>query len=192
MSFSTIAIARSTRLLGQATLLSLCTLAAAHAAAFTAGEKDAADYCVKAGGTSSVVYPYGNTNADAAQWVRYAGSKDMCTFEAADGSQIAIWNKTLNTKMPSMAALAYYAKVPMGSSSGNPAFAYCVNKLGGAELIGAAGSGSGWATAPGERVYAMCNFADGSAIDDWGLTYHSADIVRGIDLSTVLHFANPY
>jgi len=32
----------------------------------------------------------------------------------------------------------------------------------------------------------------GSAIDAWGPACHSASIVRGIDLSTALKFANPY
>ena len=35
-------------------------------------------------------------------------------------------------------------------------------------------------------------FPDNSTIDSWGLFYHSDSIVRGIDLSTVLKYANPY
>ena len=35
-------------------------------------------------------------------------------------------------------------------------------------------------------------FPDNSTIDSWGLFYHSDSIVRGIDLSTVLKYSNPY
>ena len=31
-----------------------------------------------------------------------------------------------------------------------------------------------------------CIFPDRSSIDSWGLTYHAAGIVRGIDLTTVM------
>jgi hypothetical protein len=37
-----------------------------------------------------------------------------------------------------------------------------------------------------------CIFPDNSTIDAWGLFYHSAGIIRGIDLSTVLKYPNPY
>ncbi len=37
-----------------------------------------------------------------------------------------------------------------------------------------------------------CIFPDESSIDSYGLFYHSANIVRGKDLSKVLRFKNPY
>jgi hypothetical protein len=37
-----------------------------------------------------------------------------------------------------------------------------------------------------------CIFPDNSTIDSWGLFYHSAGIIRGTDLSTVLRYPNPY
>ena len=90
-----------------------------------------------------------------------------------------------------MAALAYSAEVPSNGGVGNPSLAYCL-QLGGAWQVGNGLDGGGWATGRGERVYTMCVFADGSAIDTWGLLYHSANIIRGKDLATVLKFANPY
>jgi hypothetical protein len=35
-----------------------------------------------------------------------------------------------------------------------------------------------------------CVFPDMSSIDSWGLTYHSANIIRGMDLSKVLKYHN--
>ena len=53
---------------------------------------------------------------------------------------------TLYTKQPSLAALAYYAKVQLGDDcTGNPASCYCT-QLGGSDLFGgvnAAGGGLG-------------------------------------------------
>jgi putative hemolysin len=170
----------------------LLLLASGAAMAAPAGdEAAAAAYCTSTGGKSTVVHPYANTNGNPGQWIRYGGTKTMCTYTATDGSSIQIFDGTLSSTYPTMAALAYYAKVPLGPTSGNPADAYCL-QLGGTFNIGVPGSGSLWTTKPGEVNGDMCVFADGSAIDTWGLTYHSADIIRGIDLSTVLKFANPY
>lgn len=164
---------------------------AADEAAAIAAEAGAASYCTSTGGVSTVTHPYSNTNSDASQWVRYGGTRTMCTYTSTDGSSIQIFNSTLASTYPTMAALAYYAQVPMGSGGGNPADAYCIS-LGGTFNIGVPGSGSLWTTKPGVVNGDMCMFADGSGIDAWGLAYHSASIIRGIDLATVLKFANPY
>lgn len=166
--------------------LTTCMLPAASAMAADDG------YCASNGGVLTTVYPYANTNADASQWIRYGGSTKVCTFTDGDGASINVWAGTLTSRKPTMAALAYYAKVPWnGQGHGNPAWLYCI-QLGGTEQIGVVGSGSGWATAPGADQRYMCHFADGSAIDDWGLLYHANDIIRGKDLDGILRFANPY
>jgi len=170
---------------------------AASAALLPATTAHAADtteagHCASTGGTLTQVHPFGNTNADAANWVRYGGSAQACTYTDADGARITAWAGTLTSKRPTMAALAYYAKVPWnGQGHGNPAALYCI-QLGGTQLIGAMGSGSGWAAQAGDDPHAMCMFADMSAIDDWGLLYHANDIIRGKDLATVFKFPNPY
>jgi putative hemolysin len=169
----------------------LLALAGSSAMAATAPESAAADYCRSTGGVSTVVHPYANTNANPRQWVRYGGTTTLCTYTATDGSTIQVFDSTLSSTYPTMAALAYYAKQPMGGGGGNPADSYCV-QLGGTYNIGVPGTGSLWTTQPGVVNGDMCVFADGSAIDAWGLAYHSASIVRGIDLSTVLKFADPY
>jgi hypothetical protein len=45
---------------------------------------------------------------------------------------------------------------------------------------------------PVDTVLEACIFPDMSTIDSWGLTYHSAGIVRGRNLKNVLRFADPY
>jgi hypothetical protein len=34
----------------------------------------------------------------------------------------------------------------------------------------------------------LCMFADGSAIDEWGITYYSDGTVRGADLATKMRY----
>ncbi len=174
--------------------LALATAAApAHAAgAAPAAKVDAAAYCTSTGGVPSKMFAYSGMNNDPKLWVRYGGEVAACTYTAADTSSITIWQATLASPAPTMAALAYYAQVPQtGGGPGNPAPGYC-NQLGGAWMIGNGLDGGGWSTKRGGTAISMCVFADGSAIDDWGLLYHAYSITRGIDLATVLKFANPY
>jgi putative hemolysin len=157
----------------------------------SAAEGSSGDYCTSTGGVSARMHPWSGTNNDASQWMEYGGKRLACTYTAEDTSQITIFEETLESKRPTMAALAYYAEVPPTGGQGNPSLAYCV-QLGGAWQVGNGLDGGGWTTGRGQRVYSMCVFGDGSAIDTWGLFYHSANIVRGIDLATVLKFADPY
>jgi putative hemolysin len=154
----------------------------------------AASYCSATGGVAATMHPYSNTNSDPSLWLRWGGAVQACTYTADDSSRITIWASTLHSAKPTMAALAYYAKVaPSAKLGGNPAPAYCL-QLGGAWQVGNGFDGGGWSAQRdgSDWVYSMCHFADGSAIDDWGLLYHAYDIVRGKDLSTVLKFPNPY
>lgn len=101
---------------------------------------------------------------------------------------------TLYATKPSLAALAYYSLTPWnGQGNGNPASYYCT-QLGGTDLFGGAtAAGGGWVTKHSvDLVLEACIFADNSTIDSWGLLYHSVGTIRGIDLSTVLKYANPY
>jgi hypothetical protein len=38
------------------------------------------------------------------------------------------------------------------------------------------------------QVLEACIFPDMSSIDSWGLTYNTAGMIRGIDLTTVLRY----
>jgi putative hemolysin len=158
--------------------------------------KEMADYCVKNGGEVVTRIPYFNTNDDNPKnWTRLVGQRTFCKFTASDSSRIHVLLTTLYTKVPSLAALAYYAKVPLGSGcNGNPASCYC-SQLGGSDLFGGINAnGGGWVqmSDPVDTVLEACIFPDMSTIDSWGLAYHSAGIVRGKDLDHVLRFGDPY
>ncbi len=157
---------------------------------------DAAAYCVKKGGEVDVRTPYFNTNDDPSNWFRLSGSRNFCKFTSKkDGSRIHVLLSTLYTKQPSLAALAYYAKVPYGGNcNGNPASCYC-SQLGGTDLFGGINmNGGGWVmkSDPVDTVLETCIFPDMSSIDSWGLTYHQASIVRGKNLKGVLRYPDPY
>jgi putative hemolysin len=156
----------------------------------------AADYCVKKGGEVDDRAPYYNTNADPQDWFRLSGERQFCKFTSKkDGSRIFVLLSTLYTDQPSLAALAYYAEIQLGSGcNGNPASCYC-SQLGGSDLFGGVNAnGGGWVkkSDPVDTVLEACIFPDMSTIDSWGLAYHSAGIVRGRDLSKVLRYKNPY
>lgn len=152
-----------------------------------AGEK----YCVQSGGVVLVRTPYYGTNGPFSTWLKLMGERKFCQFTSAtDGSRIHVTLETLYATRPSLAALAYYAKVPLGTGGpGNPASYYC-SQLGGSDLFGGVNAaGGGWFNNHSvDQVLEACIFPDMSSIDSWGLTYHSADIIRGIDLSTVLRY----
>jgi putative hemolysin len=159
--------------------------------------KQMADFCVKKGGEVDVRLPYYNTNDNnVSNWVRMAGQRTFCKFTSKDdGSRIHVLLTTLYTKAPTLAALAYYAKVPYsGKCNGNPASCYC-SQLGGTDLFGGINpNGGGWVqlSDPVDTVLEACILPDMSTIDSWGLTYHQANITRGKNLNGVLRFKNPY
>jgi hypothetical protein len=153
------------------------------------------EYCVKKGGEVDGRQPYFNTNDNEQNWLRLAGSRQFCKFtEKKDGSRIHVLLSTLYTEKPSLAALAYYAQVPLGNCNGNPASCYCT-QLGGSDSFGGINlNGGGWVqkSDPVDTVLEACIFPDMSSIDSWGLAYHSVGIIRGKDLAKVLRFKNPY
>ena len=164
----------------------------AAVAANATKEPDAATYCTKKGGVVQTRVPAYDTNSGDP--LILAGERQFCQFTSKeDGSQINLLLATLYTKNPSLAALAYYAEVQMGTCEGNPASCYC-SQLGGSDLFGGAtGAGGGWVLKTDYNdVLETCIFPDMSSIDSWGLAYHSAGIIRGKDLSKVLRYSNPY
>ncbi len=148
-------------------------------------------YCKQTGGEVQRRVPqYGQSSNPLV----LSGSHDFCRYKSkSDGSRIYVFIDTLYTTQPSLAALAYYAEVQPGSCQGNPAACYCT-LLGGSDTFGSlGGAGGGWAFGRGEDpLLEACIFPDLSSIDSWGLAYHSQGIVRGIDLSTVLKYPDPY
>ena len=150
-----------------------------------------AGYCTKHGGVVQTRIPEYNTNGGTA--LVLAGQAQFCQFTAKKGgSQINVLLSTLTTTQPSLAALAYYAEVQLGSCNGNPASCYCT-LLGGSDSFGGINAaGGGWvlSTDPTD-VLEACIFPDMSSIDSWGLAYHSMGIIRGKNLANVLRYANP-
>jgi hypothetical protein len=156
----------------------------------TASPEDAASgaYCVSTGGhVQTRIAAYGTNNPNP---LYLAGVRQFCQYVAPDGgSQISLLLETLYTLKPTLAAIAYYAKVAPGSCQGNPASCYC-SLLGGTDLFGGINAaGGGWVLQgnPGD-VLDTCIFPDESSIDSFGLFYHSAGIIRGKNLAKVLRY----
>ena len=181
-------------------LILFCCGGILSATAQTAGTKSnsaapsSQDYCISTGGTPETRSPvYGTNNAEQ-DWLQLAGRQGFCQYTlAVDASRIHVSLATLTTTKPSLAALAYYSQTAWnGQGEGNPASLYC-SQLGGSDLFGGiTAAGGGWVELNTiDVVLEACIFPDNSTIDSWGLFYHSAGIIRGIDLSTVLKYQNP-
>ena len=151
----------------------------------------AAAYCTQEGGVVELRQPWYGTNGPGE--LHLAGSEQFCAFKAADTSRIYVDLRTLYTTHPSLAALAYYAQVQPGSCQGNPASCYCTLLGGSDQFGGTTGAGGGWVKQDtADMSLEACIFPDMSTIDSWGLFYHSASIIRGIDLNGVLRYPDPY
>ena len=175
---------------------------AAAGLTFMAGNMKAADpdtsagaaYCTQSGGTVIDRLPIFGTNGPPSSWLPLTGPRQFCQFTSpTDGSRIHVLVQTLYSTTPTLAALAYYAKVAPGQGGGgNPASYYCT-QLGGSDSFGGVNAaGGGWVgKGSKDTVLEACIFPDMSSIDSWGLFYNSASIVRGIDLTTVLRYGPP-
>ena len=156
---------------------------------------EAAAYCTSKGGQVVTRYPAYDTSS--ANPLRLSGSLQFCQFTAEDGSSISISVDTLYTDQPTLAALAYLQKPPIGaggSPGANPSSVYC-SKLGGTDQFGRQNAaGGGWITNDKSNpipTLATCIFPDLSTIDSWGLTYHADGTIRGADLTDMLRFKMP-
>jgi putative hemolysin len=153
----------------------------------------AQNYCKHTDGLVELRHPVFGTNNPESSWLQLAGGEYFCQYTAADGSRIHVSLGTLTAKKPTLAALAYYAKVAWnGQGNGNPASFYCT-QLGGAEIGATNFAGGAWVSKGGiDQLLETCVFPDNSTIDSWGLLYHSAGIIRGRDLAKALKYPNPY
>ena len=155
---------------------------------------DASAYCVQTGGKVIDRAPEYGTNGPPSSWLRLTGTRKFCQYTShTDGSRIHVLLETLYATTPTLAALAYYAKVAPGEGGGgNPASYYCTQLGGSDQFGGTTGAGGGWFGRDSkDAVLEACIFPDMSSIDSWGLFYNSASIIRGIDLTTVLRYAPP-
>jgi putative hemolysin len=169
-------------------LASTFLLAGAQSA--NAQPSPAAAYCTQNGGVVQTRYPaFGTNNSNP---LRLAGTAQFCQLTSAtDGSRINVLLETLYTQQPSLAAFAYLFKPPFsGNSHGaNPSSVYC-QEIGGTTRFGAvSAAGGGWVLENNPQdVVSFCVFSDLSMIDAWGLLYHTNNIIRGKDLTTVLRY----
>jgi putative hemolysin len=161
------------------------------------GDAAARDYCTQQGGKLVDRHAVANTNGDPSTWLRLAASQTFCEFEStADGNttRISVDLVTLSSEAPTLAGLAYLSKVPPTlpeTPSANPAAYDCDVGLNGAQAYGTADASSGGWVNEDEPVFSvmdMCVFADGSAIDEWGITYYAQGTVRGADLATKMRY----
>jgi putative hemolysin len=151
-------------------------------------------YCVNTGGVVEMRRAAYGTNNPQQDWLELDGVEYFCQYTlASDGSRIHLSLDTLFATKPTLAALAYYSLTQWnGQGNGNPASFYCT-QLGGSEIGATSAAGGGWVEfGTIDEVLEACVFPDNSTVDSWGLLYHSAGITRGIDLSTVLRYKNPY
>lgn len=182
---STVTIALASAVLG---------IGAAPASA-AAPSSDAEAYCESSGGQVQLRQPTYGTNNDRSSWVALGEPVAVCRFAADDEahSKIHVDLVTLSSPQPTLAALAYLAKLPIPTATGgaNPAAVFC-SDLGGTSTfgLGVAGGGLVLADAPADEheVVAPCTFADGSFIDDWGIAYYADGTIRGTDLAELFRF----
>lgn len=151
-------------------------------------DRIAGNYCRQTHGQVEVRRAVYGSNGSTLLFL--AGVADFCQYTSTkDGSRIHILLTTLYTMKPTLAALAYYLKPPVGSCQGNPASCYC-SYLGGSDQFGGTtGAGGGWYKKNSiDQTLEACIFPDMSSIDSWGLTYHSDGIIRGINLEKVMRY----
>jgi hypothetical protein len=72
----------------------------------------------------------------------------------------------------------------------NPAQYNCTEGLGGAAAFGNTATVGGWldGSQPVFETMSLCMFADGSAIDEFGIFYYATGAVRGADLAPILRY----
>jgi hypothetical protein len=172
-------------------LLGMCFVSRAQAQAPSVTVPHAKQ-CLDNGGAVQIRQATFGTNGNTP--LKLSGVAAFCEFvSAADHSSIFVLMDTLTTTKPTLAALAYYAKVKFhGKCEGGPGSCYCT-QLGGTDAFGGINiAGGGWVLGrQASNVLDACVFPDFSSIDAYGLFYHSAGIIRGRDLSGVLGYKNP-
>ena len=111
-----------------------------------------------------------------------------------DGTtRISVDLTTLSSAEPTLAAIAYLSKIRTTSPpqvGQNPAQWSCANDFDGTAAFGNTAAGGGWVdeSQPVFVVMNQCVFADGSAIDEFGLWYHANGTIRGADLAPLFAY----
>lgn len=148
-----------------------------------AGSDESSDNaaCTDAGGTVQQRVPTSGTDADPGEWITLAGIVEVCRFgssESESAHRLYVDIMTVEEPAPTLAALAYFAKVPVspdaGENSGDAALDYC-SGLGGTYSYGpSAIGGLVDVNDPIDTAVTVCTFADGSFVDTEALLSYSA------------------
>jgi hypothetical protein len=150
-------------------------------------------YCAATGGMVLLRVPEFGTNGGTP--LVLAGAREYCEYASKDGNtHINVLLSTLVTTKPSLAALAYYAKVKVNlrKCRGGPGSCYCSDVGGTDEFGGVNLSGGGWVlSTDSTNVLDVCVFPDLSAIDAYGLFYHAYGVIRGQNLKGLLRYPDP-
>ena len=151
-------------------------------------------YCARSGGAIQTRIPEYGTNG--ANPLALAHPREFCQYVSPDGStQISVLLATLVAQQPTLAALAYYARVhvDLHTCQGGPGSCYC-SDVGGTDAFGGiSAAGGGWVLDSNVNdVLDVCVFPDASAIDAYGLFYHAYGIVRGHSLDHKFRYPSPY
>lgn len=170
--------------------------AGAASPAASGGSASAEAYCTDHGGTLVDRVATWNTNEEPSARLELAGRWRLCEFESGAGNartRISVDLTTLSSDEPTLASPAYLSKVPStqpSQPSQNPAGWYCANDLDATSSFGNTATVGGWVdrAQPVFEVMNLCVFADGSAIDEFGLWYHANGIVRGADLNPLFAY----
>ncbi len=179
-----------------ASVVTTPTISGVPAGSASIDDASARQYCTDQGGKLVDRQAYWNTNADPAAWLQLAGRMTLCEFESGQGNEttrISVDLVTLSSTKPTLAAIAYLAKVPPtlpDTPSVNPAEYNCSEGLHGSSTFGNGLAGGGWVnvTEPIFKVMNLCVFPDFSAIDAFGILYYSQGTVRGADLASKLRY----
>jgi putative hemolysin len=157
--------------------------------------ESAGEYCLIHGGILVERFPFVGTSDESL--IQLGDSRWFCEFTGSPeadppSSRISVGLTTLYASEPTLAAIAYLAAPAVPEADEDRlAATYCAY-LGGSSEFGSDGSlVGGWAsdpTDPSATSIGICIFPDGSAIDDWGLTYHSNGVIRGADLKPLFRY----
>jgi hypothetical protein len=153
-------------------------------------------YCATSGVLVTTRTATWNTNQDPQAQLPLAGQAQFCEFETGTGqnvTRISADLRTIYSTSPTIAAVAYLSKLPPllpPQPSANPAAYNCERQLKGTPEFGNTNTPGGWVDAS-QTTFKVMNFgvfADGSAIDEFGIFYYANGTIRGRDLATIMRY----
>ena len=148
--------------------------------------------CTTAGGIVQARRATWAVDAPPADRVDLGRTVELCQLGGPDddpGTRVYVDLDTLASERPTLAALAYLARIPAADVAGDDAASRYCGQLGGTTSFGDAAAG-GWTAIddPVDPVITLCVFADGSMIDAPALAAVATGVIRGADLSVLFAY----